>query len=203
MIATLGTIEDATTDSTIDTISSRQRAYQMIVEVDENLGDKYVTHSFDLPASSKTTSVTVTAVADASQARRGASETYLAAIRRRDSKNIKVMYQSLDLAQSASSIMMQTMPILELLQKLILQLHSSDREANSREVLRQVRETLLDGQWKHYLHPNAKDTFLALMGRLAEAGEVDFHDTVDSAEKLEAVGFSISGMAIPVDGETE
>jgi hypothetical protein len=76
------------------------------------------------------------------------------------------------------------------------ELSSTEHEGNSCEILRQVRDTLLDCGWKKYREPQIRTAVLKILQRLVSADEVTANDAFDSMDQLLDLGLNPSvGMA--------
>jgi hypothetical protein len=111
------------------------------------------------------------------------SPTYLATVRRRLTK--KIQGQIIDLASHASEdpgFATWTHGILEQLRIAIQKLSDAEEyavpehEGNSCEILRQVRDTLLNDGWMKYREPAVRKITAEILGRLAKADEVTSED---------------------------
>jgi hypothetical protein len=105
-------------------------------------------------------------------ARKAGSPEYLASVRRRKSRRIINMLSSLDKKTRRSDFDVFTFRIMEEIRELLVQLADVQHEGNTREILRQVRDTFLDGRDESYRDPKARDVVASIFQRLSDADEV-------------------------------
>ena len=79
--------------------------------------------------------------------------------------------------------------VVESIRDLIAILMDAKEEGNSREILRQVRDTFLNGGWEDYRRPGPREAAARVLTRLATAEEDISPDDVEAAEvELEKEG---------------
>jgi hypothetical protein len=127
---------------------------------------------------------------------------YLATIRRRFAGKISKLIESLGSRAESEDFPLWTQQVLESLQESIRQLSAADElsspehEGNSCEILRQVRDTLLDCGWKKYREPQVRMAVVKILQGLASADEVTAENAFDSMNQLLELGLNPSaGMA--------
>ena len=127
---------------------------------------------------------------------------YLATIRRRFAGKISKLIESLDSHAASDDFPLWTQQVLESLRESIQQLSAADEsssaehEGNSCEILRQVRDTLLDSGWKRYREPDVRTAVAKILQHLAAAEEVTSEDAFESTDQLLDLGLNPSvGMA--------
>ena len=100
------------------------------------------------------------------------SPQYLASIRRRKSIKIKNMFQPLAKKARLLDFELFTLGLVEEIRELLSQLREVHREGNTREILRLVRDTFLDGGHERYRDAKARYVVATIFERLSEADEV-------------------------------
>jgi hypothetical protein len=96
-----------------------------------------------------------------------------------------------------------TFKVLEEIRELLVQLTDVQREGNTREILRQIRDTFLDGGHERYRAPKARDLVAAIFERLSEADEVMPEDVDQVWDELYDGGLSAPLPAIFVVEEAK
>ncbi len=125
-----------------------------------------------------------------------------ATIRRHLAGKIGTLIEALGGRAESEDFPIWTQQILESLQDSIQQLSAPDefssreQEGNSCEILRQVRDTLLDCGWKKYREPHVRAAVVKILQRLVSAVEVTAEDALDSTDQLLELGLNPAvGMA--------
>lgn len=97
--------------------------------------------------------------------------------------------------------------VVESIRELIVELMDAKEEGNSREMLRQVRDTFLNGGWEDYRRPGPREAAARVLNRLARAEEDITPEDVDAAEtELENGGVRANlpkGLFVEVPTEEE
>jgi hypothetical protein len=114
----------------------------------------------------------------------------LAPVRRRGIQDIIVLITGLQAYESrANDFQVFTFAVVRKLGQLIERLASSEQEGNAREVLRQVRDTFLDGGWTSYRDEKTRQAVSALLDRhLGQVEEVGPATVKQALEELLALG---------------
>ncbi len=79
-----------------------------------------------------------------------ASDAYRAIVRRRKARRIVEGLAGLAEYSDRKDFSVWTYPLIQQLKELLGDLADSDKEGNTREVLRQVRDTFMNGGWENY-----------------------------------------------------
>lgn len=170
---------------------------QLVHDIGADLKDHEQSTDFYVDPSDRPTFVRIRSVADLSQARKGESTVFVASLRRRHCRAIAGRIRDLHSLSETQSMVVATQPVLVDLKKLIARLQQTSKEANIREVLRQVRDTLMNGQWDRYAEAAVRDCVADLLSDLAEADEeVSLDVVLSAADRLESHGFVISGLGV-------
>jgi hypothetical protein len=188
--------------SDADTTVSKR--FQLVHEIRPELADEVQTATICIEPSIERTLIKVRSIADLSQARRGESAVFVASLRRKRCREIAGKIRVLDRLSASQSMLVVTQPILADLKDLLARIQQTTQEANAREILRQVRDTLMNGQWNLYAGKSARDCVADLLLSLAEFNEtVSIDDVYSAADRLESNGFKISGLVISDEQEQE
>lgn len=151
-----------------------------------------------IPSSKFPTLVTFKSEVLRGAAQRLRSPEYTATVRRRKARALVEEMKALEQYCEREDLTVWTFPILNQIKELLAFLADADEEGNTREILRQVRNTLMNGGWNRYRDAKARITVAAILERLANAEEVHAED-VDSVfddlcrAKLNPVGSFLSG----------
>jgi sugar transferase len=131
----------------------------------------------------------------------------LVATRCRAAAQLRDRVAQLDVVSDSAVFSVFTQEILDQLRSEISQLSLRDqkttvrREANSCEVFRQIRDTLLRDGWKAYRDSTVRDTIAAILNRMSSVDSVGSDDVYDSMKQMVSlglnpgVGFSAYGQA--------
>lgn len=177
-----------------DAVSSVDRPdlIQMVLvhELSSDLVADPIKRELLIEPSAMPTRVTVHSSVAAGAARGLNSPQYLATVRRRRATKLANMFASLAKKAHRDDFGVSTLGIVEEVHELLVLLTDVQREGNTREVLRQVRDTFLDGGHERYRDPKAREVVVAIFDRLAHADEVT-PDEVDRVwDELDGGGLS-------------
>ena len=162
-------------------------------ELDANGTGEPITEILMIPASRRPTLVEVTSSVCGESARRLSSPQYLASVRRRTCAKIALAVSRLEKYSDSENFNARASGVVESIRELIAKLLDAKEEGNSREILRQVRDTFLNGGWEDYRRPGPREAAATVMNRLANAEEETTPDDVDAAEaELENRGIRAS-----------
>jgi transcriptional regulator with XRE-family HTH domain len=89
-----------------------------------------------------------------------------------------------------------TYPILKQVNDLLITLTGAPAEGNTREALRQVRNTLMNGGWSKYRDPAVRGAAADVLNGLAEADEVVPARVEEAFDRLYAAGLNPAGMQL-------
>ena len=132
------------------------------------------------------------------------SPVYMASVRRRKIQNLAHAITDLEIYSGQDDFTAFTFPIIGQLKTLLADLADADREGNTREVLRQVRNTFLDGGWEQYRKPEARRSAKLVLDKLAEAEEVPAEVAREAFKLLTQNGLNAVGPGLPtLDEEDE
>ena len=126
-------------------------------------------------------------------ARRINSPEYLASMHRRKSTRIKNMLAGLAKKARRDDFEAFTFRVVEEIRELLVQLTDILREGNTREILRQIRDTFLDGGHERYRDSKVRDLVASIFQRLSEADEITPEDVDQAWDELHS-----SGLEAPV-----
>lgn len=194
----LGSGRGVSVNSTSSTYERRVKMTHVPLSLDDSVEEGVL----EVGPSADRTIIRIKSTVDFSEVRKGRSDQYLASQRRRKSNHIAMMFDKLTLSHSAP-IVIATHPILHELKSLIELIQPSRKESNAREVLRQVRDTLLNGHWDKYASAACCKAASTVLLMISEVDEVSFDTTLDAADTLEANGFRITGIRFDEDEKKE
>ena len=130
-----------------------------------------------------------------------------AAIRRETCAEISEAVSRLEIHADIENFNARASDVAESIRDLIARLTDAKEEGNSREILRQARDTFLNGGWEDYRSPGLREAAARVLDRLANAAEDITPDGVDAAEaELEKGGIRASlpvGLFVEVPTEEE
>ena len=121
---------------------------------------------------------------------------YLATIRRRFAGKLSDLIESLGRHAESEDFPLWTQQVLESLRESIQQLSAADElsnpehEGNSCEILRQIRDTLLDCGWKRYREPQVRAAVVKILQGLVANDEVVAENAFDSTDQLLDLGLN-------------
>ena len=118
------------------------------------------------------------------------SPEYLATIRRRKSSKIKQMIGSLAKKASRDDFEAFTFKVVYEVRELLTQLSSVPNEGNTREILRQIRDSFLDGGHEKYRNRKAREVAEAIFERLSQADDVTPDDVDLVSDKFDDGGLA-------------
>jgi hypothetical protein len=133
------------------------------------------------------------------------SPAYLGARRRALSKQLRAEVDRVELQVDREDFYVATYPIFDLIDTALRELQTATTEGNSREILRQIRDSLIDCGWEKYKAREARNAVrevLALLERLevVEAQDARFSYGVLRDAGLTPMNF---GKMEPHDGDIE
>jgi hypothetical protein len=112
------------------------------------------------------------------------SPEYLATIRRRKAARIENAIIGLEKRANRDDFEAYTFKVVEDIRDLLIQLAEVHREGNTREILRQIRDTFLDGGHEQYKKPHVRILVASVFQKLAEADEVTPEDVDRTWDEL-------------------
>lgn len=118
------------------------------------------------------------------------SPAYLASVRRREAGRISQLVASLDQHADKDDFEVWTHDVLGTLRRLIRNLSDAEEDAdvehegNSCEILRQLRDTLLNTGWQRYREQDVRKGVVEILKRLASADEVTADDAYRAMDRL-------------------
>lgn len=116
------------------------------------------------------------------------SEDYVATNRRRTATKIIALIRAIDGQADRPDLEMCAFPILEELKRAIFEVCSADTEGNSRECLRQIRDSLISGGWENYRAQEARDAACEVLQILAASTSVTAESVFKCKGLLESAG---------------
>jgi hypothetical protein len=124
------------------------------------------------------------------------SPTYMAAIRRREASDIMKLIESLQTYAGVVDFTAYTFPVIEKIKTLLNRLSDAEREGNTREILRQLRNTFINGGWERYRISAARNTAIDVFRYLSNADEIVPEDVRRIFDELLNAGFEPVGVSL-------
>jgi hypothetical protein len=121
------------------------------------------------------------------------SSEYLATVRRRKSRALRDAIAGLARHAGREDFAVCTYPVLKQVNELLTTLNEASEEGNTREILRQLRNTLMNGGWSRYRAPEVRRAAVEILNGLAEAEEVLPQRVDESFDRLHASGLNPVG----------
>ena len=153
-------------------VQTAQVEIDLIHEIGSDLVGGTIRRELIVDPSHKPTLVSVTSQVVTEAAWRLNSPQYIATVRRRKATKIKNAIASLAKKAGRNDFEVFALKVVEEVRELLVQLTDVQREGNTREILRQIRDTFLDGGYERYREATARDLVATILERLAEADEV-------------------------------
>ncbi|MCO8123411.1 hypothetical protein NHH03_16800 [Stieleria sp. TO1_6] len=169
----------------------------LVSEVGPSLDDAYLDDEFVVPPNIVPTRVTFRAVTNMAAVRGSQSPAYVASRRRSRCRELAESIGNLQHNLQSIPLVVATQPILSEIKNLVASIQRIESEANTREILRQVRDTLLNGQWEKYQSVEVCRHIASVVEKLGHSLDVEFNEIDLCAAKLENLGFEIAGFAFP------
>ncbi len=165
--------------------------------------DNYtITRTQEVPASPFPARVDVNLRVVARSAAALASPAYVATQRRRQIRSILVAVAALDKDSHRDDFGVCTYPIVERMRAMLIGvLADADREGNTREIIRRVRDSFLNGGWERYRDAETRRKTVEALGHLTMADEVTRRDVDAVSKELPWIN-DIPTELPPIDEET-
>jgi transcriptional regulator with XRE-family HTH domain len=120
----------------------------------------------------------------------------LRALRQRAARTIRESVANLREQVTREDFAVCTYPVLKRINELLVELASADAEGNTREILRQLRNTLMNGGWNKYRDPCVRQTTVEILNELAEAVEVLPQQVDEAFDRLNSTGLNPVGVSL-------
>ena len=170
-----------------DTVTVGRSIEEITVDVIHELGSRgtalTVTTHRVVPPSRVPTIVTIRSQV-LGQPGSSASPEYLGTVRRRKARRLADSILELAKYSDRTDFVVWTYPVLEQIKELIATLSDATAEGNTREILRQVRDSFMNGGWESYRRPDARNVAFMIADQLASATEVAPKDVDAAFESL-------------------
>jgi hypothetical protein len=135
---------------------------------------------------------------------RKSSATYFATIRRGEIQKIMKIVTSLGQQADREDFAVCFFPIVNGIRQLLDRLADAESEGNSREILRRLRDTVLDGGWSRYRDLEARKVAEQIIDYLARADGVTRDDVKRFSDLLRTKGLKAAGIPVfDLDDEGE
>jgi len=148
-----------------------------------------VERSFVVAPSTEPTKVKITSQVVNYGVPKHRSDTYMATVRRRKAANLLLEFRKLSVYQGNDDFAIYTSPVLDRVRSMLQELEVANQEGNTREVLRLLRDCILNGGWNRLREPHVRDTIVTLLDRLARQEYVEAKDASEAHQILSGLGF--------------
>lgn len=133
---------------------------------------------------------------------RHTSDAYFATIRRGEVQKIQRQFSSLGEQATRDDFAVCFHPIVNAIRKLLDRIADARSEGNTREILRRLRDTFLDGGWARYRDASARRAAEEIIDFLAGAEGVTPQDVKWMSSLLRAKGLRSTGIPVfDLEGE--
>jgi hypothetical protein len=169
------------------------------------IGSTTATEQRMVPPSDAPTRITFFSnVVQSSAARTMRSPAYLASVRRRHMKSLAKEIESWGRQVDRLDFAAVTLPVFERLRDLVAKtLIDIDTEGNTREILRRLRDTLLDGGSNHYRRPEVRGAAVQVLQQLGELEEVTPKHVANAVDLLRRQKLATVALGPILDADAE
>ena len=130
------------------------------------------------------------------------SPAYLATIRRRHMTWLSSQIAGLARTAAGSELPVHTFPIIERIRDVLTSsLADADTEGNSKEILRRIRDSFLNGGFESYRRDNVRAEVSALLADLGRRDEVTSAEVDGTYQTFRSLGLSVPCLEFVEDGE--
>jgi hypothetical protein len=148
-----------------------------------------------------TVRIQVVGVGDASKGL--SSPTYMASIRRRKAASVAALVRELGQHADKDDFTVYTFPVLDRLKEMLGDMADAEMEGNTREIIRQLRNTLLNAGWNRYREPAVRTFAAEILTFLASAQEVEPNDVERVVATLNDLGLDSVGVPLFLSDEDQ
>ena len=124
------------------------------------------------------------------------SPVYMSVVRRRGARLLAEQVDGLHKFANREDFSTCTFPVLSRLNALLKSLENADQEGNSREVLRQVRSSIMNGGWESYRSSDVRHLVKSILEHLGDVEEVSAKDAHAAFNRLS--GLSLDPVGAPL-----
>lgn len=190
-------------DAEIRGSDSSVRTSTITADLIHELGADLTSHPIDrlifVPASPFNTQVKVRSRVIADTAKRFRSAEYVATLRRREAATVMEMIEALGQHVAREDFFMTVHGVVAKIKAALVTLREAEHEGNSREILRQLRDSMTNGRWNSYKEEPARVAAKKVISLLAHQVEVSKKDAFNAANTLEDAGLEVIGLVITDD----
>jgi hypothetical protein len=122
---------------------------------------------------------------------RQSSVAYMAVIRRREAQAIREQFVQLEQNAQREDLVMMALPITSAIRDSLDRIAGAETEGNSREILRRLRDSLLNGGWNNYRSQEATRAAIEAIDFLSNANQVTPSDVRRLSSAMQAAGLGI------------
>jgi hypothetical protein len=119
---------------------------------------------------------------------------YDAAIRRENMQRMREQFDALARQANRADFAVSVFPLVEYIRHTLNRIADSPKEGNTREILRRIRDSLIDGGWSQYKEQRARSTAMAILKYLSEAEVVTPQDVVKCAGQMRSAEIRFTGI---------
>jgi hypothetical protein len=166
------------------------RTIEMIHELGADLIGDAITRRLVIEPSATRTVVHVESRVVTDTAARMNSPAYLATVRRRRCRKIGKLVAALAKKSRRDDFAAFTFKVVDEIRGLLSELTDVESEGNTREILRQIRDTFLDGGHDRYRDSKARDLVADIFERLSQFEEVSCDDVDEVWDELNESGIA-------------
>lgn len=186
-----------------DTFSIRRETIESTHVMSSDLEDISSSETHCFPPSAGPTIVTVKTRVVVTSARQLRSKAYLATIRRRDAAKLSQMVEELIDKLDRDDFAACVYPLSAQIMATVSKLQEAEMEGNSREILRQLRDSLLDGGWEQLRRVDFRDGIISILDGLRRLESVEPEHASNARETLDQLGIEQVGIPFFDVEETE
>lgn len=150
--------------------------------------------TYEIAPSTKKTRLEFELQVDSSALVKQQSDAYLGAIRRKECQRIQGLIRDLASHVERDDFYMAIHAPLQATRELIKRLMPSRVEANAREMLRQLRDSLIGEQGDKYKETKVRETVVREFDTLCKSTSILMNDVLNFTDELEGVGFCALGV---------
>ncbi len=170
-------------------------------ELGSDLAGGTITETRRVGPSKRATLVTVTSHVIPHSAQAIQSPEYMETVRRRRAGSIAEALSDLAPHAARDDFAVCTYPVVKKISELLETLINAQTEGNTREILRQLRNTLMNGGWRDYRDAKVRKTAIAIVRILQEAEEVTPQQVEEAFDQLHDAGLNPVGPPIFADSD--
>jgi hypothetical protein len=154
----------------------QSREVNIVHEIGGRLEDATTQRTLFIEPSNHPTWVLIKSEVVGGGARAIGSPAYMATVRRRETRVLAGQIGALEQHAEREDFSTCTFPVLERLNALLKTLAQADEEGNTREIVREIRSSIMNRGWERYRSPDVRSLVKAILEHLADVEEVSAKD---------------------------